>query len=93
MSGIYISGMEMPKDAPLRIVLNPKGQLFVDHGTWFVEYEAIPVPEHGDLIDRKVALDSLLNGMVMTGYQSRAMDCVGEWYVPTIIPAKEGVGK
>ena len=48
----------------------------------------IPVPEHGDLIERKTAYDSLLNGMVMTGYQSRALDCIAEYAVPTIIPAE-----
>ena len=48
-----------------------------------------PVPPHGDLIDRKAAYDSILDGMVMTGYQSRALDCINEFYVPTIIPASE----
>ena len=48
----------------------------------------VPVPPHGDLIDRKTAYDSLLNGMVMTGYQSRALDCISDFYVPTIIPAE-----
>ena len=50
----------------------------------------IPISDHGDLIDRKTALDSLMNGMVMTWYQSRAMDCVNEFYCPTIIEAEEG---
>lgn len=47
----------------------------------------VSVPKHGDLIDRKTAYDSLLNGMVMTGYQSRALDCIAEYSVPTTIPA------
>ena len=47
----------------------------------------VAVPDHGDLIDRSAALDSLMSGMVMTGYQSRAMGCVDEIWVPTIIPA------
>lgn len=41
---ILIKNMEMPKDKPLRIVLNPNGQLFVDCGTWFKEYKAIEIP-------------------------------------------------
>ena len=45
---------------------------------------------HGDLIERKAAYDSLLYGMVMTGYQSRALDCIDEYSVPTIIPAEKG---
>ena len=52
MSDILIRGMELPKNEPLRIVLNPNGQLFVDHGVTFTEYEAVELPEHGDLIDR-----------------------------------------
>lgn len=54
----------------------------------FTEVEEIP--PHGDLIERKAAYDSLLNGMVMTEYQSRALDCISGFYVPTIIPAEEG---
>ena len=48
---VLIKGMEMPKDKPLRIVLNPNGQLFVDHSTWYTEYEAVEIPPHGRLID------------------------------------------
>ena len=52
MADILIFGMKMPENEPLRLVLNPNGQLFVDHGVTFTEYEAIELPEHGDLIDR-----------------------------------------
>lgn len=48
---VLIKGMEMPKDKPLRIVLNHNGQLFVDHSTWYTEYEAVEIPPHGRLID------------------------------------------
>lgn len=50
---------------------------------------AIYVPPHGDLIDRQTTYNSLLDGMVMTGYQSMALDCIRECYVPTVIPAEE----
>ncbi len=95
MSGIYIPGMEMPKeDRALCIIIHHDGKVchFFDlQGEQIAT--AVPVPEHGDLIDRKTAYESILNGMVMTGYQSRALDCVSEFYAPTIIhadPAKEG---
>lgn len=81
--GVYIKGMEMPKnclECPLVVCLNVKS-----------DCPLVPVPPHGDLIDRKAAYDSLLDGMVMTGYQSRALDCISEFYVPTIIEAEEGV--
>ena len=49
---VLIKGMKMPKEKPLRIVLNPNGQLFVDHGSRFTEYETVEVPTpHGRLID------------------------------------------
>jgi len=67
---------------------NMKPEQFYDlckeHG---LEIIAVLVPPHGDLIERKAAYDSLLDGMVMTGYQSRALDCIAEYIVPTIIPA------
>lgn len=50
------------------------------------------LPEtHGDLIDRDAAQESLRTGMVMTGYQSAALECIREFYVPTIIPEERGV--
>ena len=52
MADILIFGMKMPENEPLRLVLNPNGQLFVDHGVTFTEYEAVELPEHVDLIDR-----------------------------------------
>lgn len=55
---ILIKGLKMPTNQQARIILYPNGQLFVDHGTWFTEYEAIEFPDHGDLIDRdKMAED------------------------------------
>ena len=35
-----------------------------------------------EYIDRDAAYNSILNGMVMTGYQSRALDCISEFSVP-----------
>lgn len=49
----------------------------------------IELPLHGDLIERKTAYESLLCGMVMTGYQSQALACIDEFFVPTIIEAEE----
>jgi len=60
MADILIRGMEMPENKPLRLVLNPNGQLFVDHGVTFTEYEAVELPEHGRLIDADSLADDLL---------------------------------
>lgn len=60
MSDVLIKGMKMPKDKPIRIVLNPNGQLFVDHGVHFTEYEAVELPPHGRLIDADEMLQFLV---------------------------------
>ena len=90
--GVFIN-MEMPKDCDALLHIHPDGRavLYPFNGTDEPhEFTAVTVPPHGDLIERKAAYDSLLHGMVMTGYQSRALDCIAEYSVPTIIPAEEG---
>ena len=85
---ILITGMEMPnKKNGAVLIIYPDGKCAFEDGK---TYQAVPVPPHGDLIERKAAYDSLFSGMVMTGFQSRALDCINEFYVPTIIPAEEG---
>ena len=71
MADILIRGMELPKNEPLRIVLNPNGQLFVDHGVTFTEYEAVELPEHGDLIDRD-ALIKTCNEIIDEDWNAKA---------------------
>lgn len=49
---ILINGMEMPKRQILAVI-NPNGLVEVLAGnTLIAEFEAVPVPPHGDLIDR-----------------------------------------
>lgn len=88
--GVYLSNIEMPRTHPITVEVYPDGTVISKtvgrrdiHGT------AVPVHPHGDLIDRKTTYNSLLDGMVMTGYQSMALDCIRECYVPTVIPAEE----
>lgn len=50
MSGIYIP-MEMPT-SPVLFCIHPDGKVFADLDGGWREYKAIPVPDHGDLIDR-----------------------------------------
>ena len=85
MSDILIRGMELPKNEPLRIVLNPNGQLFVDHGVTFTEYEAVELPEHGDLIDRS----ELKTNMIDDTFGSAAcyVNLVQILDAPVIVPA------
>jgi hypothetical protein len=102
--GVYIRGMEMPTSCykcPLKrrdgmdIVCPVAHERFSVADVNILEYRLsncpiASVPPHGDLIERKAAYDSLLDGMVMTGYQSRALDCISDFYVPTVIEAEEG---
>lgn len=89
MSDILIPGMKMPTGEPLRLVLNPNGQLFVDRGVYYDEFEAVELPEHGDLIER--------NPLVKL-FNSRETDEHWGWLdeedlinAPVIVPAnKEG---
>ena len=101
---VLIKGMEMPTSCykcPMRrrdgmdIVCPVAHERFSVADVNILEYRLdncplVSIPSHGDLIDRKTAHDSLLDGMVMTGYQSRALDCISDFYVPTIIPASGG---
>lgn len=79
---ILIKGLKMPKDKPLRIVLNPNGQLFVDHGTTFTECEAVELPDHGDLVER----DIVWRDMVQTESFQEAQNAI--WKAPVVIPAE-----
>ena len=95
--GVYIKGMKMPKDEPIRIVLNPNGQLFVDHGVHFTEYEAVELPPHGRLIDRDAlnkdidkaeCYNFLLGGFQYDPFVTHMSECIND--APTIIEAEDG---
>ena len=49
MSGIYIPGMEMPKDGPLIFKINTDGTISTTWKNGYKKYTAIPVPDHGRL--------------------------------------------
>ena len=78
--GIYISGMEMPKNEPLLVKINPDGSVSTTARNGYKKYEAIPVPPHGRLIDA----DDLANSITGAIYHSDLLDA------PTVIPAEEG---
>jgi len=97
MADILILGMEMPKNEPLRLVLNPNGQLFVDHGVTFTEYEAVELPEHGNLVSRDEAVSVLQNLGSRDYRREKGTICDAikmishEQYVPTIVPSNKEV--
>lgn len=56
MSGIYIKDVKLPDDKPgafaaIVLYVDKDGQL---HATGTHQMEVIPVPDHGDLIDRDI---------------------------------------
>lgn len=61
--GIYIQGMELPKEEKITLTLFPDGRVYENHREklWGNEKDCIPwkavtVPPHGDLIDRTEAI-------------------------------------
>lgn len=90
MAGIYIKGMEMPKGSHEIIIrIQSDGQVLDQHGHRLnLEPFAIPVPKHGDLIDRRVAYDKIAE---QEGGNYVDMDAVdmGLNETPTVIPASE----
>lgn len=88
MSGIYISGLEMP-DKQVYVILNPNGLVEVldANNVLLEEYQAIPIPDHGDLIAR----DDLLAAYDAehVGPPGRARELMIE--AITIIPASKEV--
>ena len=88
---ILIKGMKMPQEQSLRMVLNPNGKLFVDHGAYFDEYEVVEVPTpHGRLVDIEAVYREVTSYYKQrTELQHIALrECLGR--VPTIIEAEGG---
>ena len=100
MSGVYIRGMEMPKKhSYITITIWPNGiasyGLFdrEEHLCNFQETKAVPVPEHGRLIDAdELTLKKkfMLSGMGFTTFTVEAVLIHDIENAPTIIPAEEG---
>lgn len=88
--GIYID-MEMPTNEEIFLRIDEKGEVYV-YGSYPTElHKAIPVPPHGDLIDRdKVGLTDF-EIMMCNGDYKEGMIMLLEQIdlLPTIIPAEE----
>ena len=97
--GVYIN-MEMPKsrgEYDLRLYIDSDGTATVEGSYCRFEgepFEAVPVPPHGDLIDRdalKVAICSRLCIKSEKYLSPEEATIVNEIFAaPTIIPAEEG---
>lgn len=50
---VLIKGLAIPSDGErLKVLIAANGQVIVSKGTYYEEYEAVELPDHGDLIDR-----------------------------------------
>ena len=82
MAGIYIRGLEIPK-VPTLFIIFSDGRVENEDDSAY-KYSAIPVPDHGDLIDRDKAVHELA-----FDYAYAAADVVKK--LPAVIPAdREG---
>jgi len=89
--GVYIIGMEMPKDRPQLLWVYPNGKALTvqsDVDPW-KELQAVPVQPHGKLGD----LDALMGRIEYDAPLSSTFEKVMRWYIenaPTVIEAEEG---
>ena len=88
---ILIKGMEIPSEqyGKMVITLYPNGHVAEYVGDMGRVWEAVPVPPHGDLIDR----DALMQHEVLLLRDGGRLPIIYASYVrnaPTIIPAEEG---
>ena len=91
--GLYISGVNMPKERKITLTIFPDGRVYENHGDrlWghgkdCIPWKAVSVQPHGRLIEARAILDNIQdNGDDYTGYElNRMIDDV-----PTVIPAEE----
>lgn len=90
---ILIRGMAMPTDGSMIFAIRPDGMVEDVMGCYVGK--AIPVPLHGDLIDRDALMDDIIGSMVFSGREvpkeaaivQKVLDIVGD--ANAIIPAEE----
>lgn len=86
MSGVYIHGMEMPKDGYRQVFITAEGKVLYYPSSpknGALQFKAVPVPDHGKLGD----LDKLVAAYDAehVGPPGRARELMME--APTVIPA------
>lgn len=78
--GVYIKGVEMPKEYGRCIVIFPDGRVTTEFGSQVIA-TAVPVQEHGRLIDADGEV--VVNVTMMPGGKCRV-----DFIAPTVIPAE-----
>lgn len=91
--GVYIKGIEMPKENQrgLWVVIHSDGTVEYDTGDYgwqTLRQSAFNVPPHGDLIDRDAAYDKIAEQEGGNYVDMDAVD-IGLEETPVVIPAEE----
>lgn len=97
MADILIRGMEMPKgNDAVTIIIFPNGKVSLAHDRRFAEYaEAVPVPQHGRLVDARYIRDAIIQKWMDKAGDSHMYKCgMEDAYevirnAPTVIPESE----
>ena len=96
--GIYLPNMEIPKNEPLLVKINPDGSVSTTARNGYRKYKAVPVPPHGRLGDLDV-LEQMFSDIDNAPYSE--FDGGEPFYSaedaaqiirlsPTVIPEEEG---
>jgi hypothetical protein len=94
---ILINGMEMPSEGEYHMTLYvcSDGSAYIDVASFPVDedrFKAVPVPEHGDLVDRREAIidanERAYDFWLSDDEVNATIQFLKEQ--PTIIPAEEG---
>lgn len=105
MSGIYIPGMGMPKRGhTVTVTIGGCEEVYVEyydcrpHVEEDIKYKAVPVTDHGRLIDADKVMEALSD--MAKEYPKNPLDSIGGYMIskvrvaieklPTIIPASGG---
>lgn len=83
----------LPEDGDLTLTITPKGQVILG-GCIFTsnfgkEVKAIALPEHGDLIERDIAIDKMEYVSFDTAYNCDLAQEVLRYNVPVFLEASE----
>ncbi len=105
MSDILIKGMEMPEDGFITVTITSDGRVVGNSRKISGKFEylnnediatAVPVPPHGDLIDKKTVSENLASVLNKKNppfsYPDWNDAIVAMLAAPTIIPVEEGNG-
>ena len=97
MSGIYISGMEMPTERQSFTITIKYNGLVFDTETGIQIAEVYRLPPHGDLIDLKAPFKALYYDEMTEEWLEKDVmvedvlyGCMVDKMPPTIIPEEEG---